>query len=259
MSGEEGTAWGSGGLLRGRENVDTLDSTEAVAAPVGRGRVRFGEFSSYEVTPVTAKHNLVPDDDEEYVRSTIQFPETSPMETTMPDGGCEITDYIEVRPATEGVKAIHRETDDYSFGQKVSTPSRTVTKMPFLFDQVPSSFGLQVGQKIGIAVFRTYDIDHTDAEAPKSTDMKRVYGENNQACIYTGKVTEISSNGKTFGHDINTFEGCSGAVVFLLDLEQKDNMDPAIYGMAVGIHTGGLDTGTNIAFKLPKSKEPDFG
>jgi hypothetical protein len=80
------------------------------------------------------------------------------------------------------------------------------------------SFRLQVGHKIGMAVYRTFDITHADADAPASVDLEKVYDEKCQACIYTGEeVTELSHNGETFCHSINTFEGCSGAVVFLLD------------------------------------------
>ena len=254
-TGEEGPAWGSGGLLRGQKVAATPETvpvvpTRMVSPP--RKKVKFEEFSSYEVTPVTAKHNLEATDEEDYVRTTVQFPETSPMETIMPDGGCELTDYIEVRPAAEGVHALHTEDDDYSFGEKISTPNKTVTKTPFLFQQAPNTFKLQVDHKIGMAIFRTYDVHHDDAEAPPSTNLLSIFGPKRQACIYTGTVTEISANGKTFAHDINTFEGCSGAVVFLLDQDQPDGMDTALHGMAVGIHSGGLDNSNNMAFLLPK-------
>lgn len=242
-TGQEWPAYGSGGLLCGRK---IADAPETSGAP-SKKRVNFAEYSSYEATPVTARHNLVPEDEEEeYVRTSIQFPETNPIVIAMPDGGCEITKYVGVRPKKENVAAFHTEDDDYSFGETISAPEKTVTKMPFLFQQVPDS------HQIGITVFRTFDIDHRDAQAPTSLNLTRLYGPVPQACIYTGSVTEISANGKTFGHDINAFEGCSGAVVFLLDQNQPDDVDEGLYGLAVGIHSGGLDLDNHLAFLLPK-------
>ena len=255
ITGEEGPAWGSGGLLRGSKIMgtpqqETTPDGSAEAHP--RKRVKFENFASYEVTPVTAKHNVASTDDEEYVRATFQFTNTDPIGVSMPDGGCTITNYIEARPATQGSRAIMIEDDDYSFGEKVSTPERTITKMPFLFSQVPNEFEIQVGHKVGMAVFRIYEFSHNDAEAPRSLNLHSIYGPPRQACIYTGEVTAISANGKTFTHDINTFEGCSGAVIFLLDVDQPEGFDETFEGMAVGIHSGGLDTANNIASKLPK-------
>jgi len=76
-------------------------------------RSEFELCSSYEVPPVTAKHNVVPEDGDEYVRTTIQFPETRPFEITMPDGGFEITDAIMVRSATDEMHALHTEDENF--------------------------------------------------------------------------------------------------------------------------------------------------
>ena len=96
-------------------------------------RARPELFSSYEVTPVTAKHLLAPlgDDDDEgdrYDRTNIQFPGFLPMFITMPDGGCTMTEYIGVvRPATEERSAVHTEDNDYSFGKMEVTPEKGLT------------------------------------------------------------------------------------------------------------------------------------
>mmetsp|Transcript_22337 Transcript_22337/g.62049 ORF Transcript_22337/g.62049 Transcript_22337/m.62049 type:complete len:98 (-) Transcript_22337:769-1062(-) len=84
----------------------------------------------------------------------IQLPETLPMEIAMPDGGCKIAEYIEVRKKPKPCI----EENDYSFDEKVSASEETITKMPFLFQYVPPTFNFRVGHKIGIAVFRTYEI-----------------------------------------------------------------------------------------------------
>ena len=85
----------------------------------GRGE----RSTSYEVIPVTAKHNVgiendddgEGDDDEsdEYVRTTIQFTSTLPMEIVMPDGGCSLTDRIVVRPRTGDVEELLGDDDDF--------------------------------------------------------------------------------------------------------------------------------------------------
>jgi len=211
ITGEElPPAYGSGGLLRGPKIAGTPESRQAQAPQresPARKKAKFEEFASYEVTPATAKHNLKAEDGEEYVRSIIQFPGTGPIEIVMPDGGCVMEEYIIVRPATDDVSAFATEDNDISFGSKETTPEKTVTKMPFLYQQVPNTFEIRAGHMIGMAVFRKYSIDHEDAEAPSSLDLTSRYGSIHQACIYTGKVTEISENGKTFCHNINTFEG----------------------------------------------------
>jgi hypothetical protein len=98
-----------------------------------------------------------------------------------------------------------------------------------------------------MAVYRTFDITHADADAPASVDLEKVYGKKCQACIYTGEVTELSHNGETFCHSINTFEGCSGAVVFLLDKNLVVEVEEEFHGRD---HGGGLDQTNNLAFML---------
>ena len=131
------------------------------------------------------------------------------------------------------------------------------TKKPRLFEVAPSSFVLRVGYQVGVAVYRTFDIAHQDAGVGSSVNLEMVYGPKEQPCIYTGKVTEISGNAKTFCHDINTFAGCSGAVVFLLllDVPPDDVSDISgeLYGKAVGVNVGGLDANNNIGFILKSS------
>jgi hypothetical protein len=199
---------------------------------------------------VTAKHNLEICNDEEYLRTTVKFSDGHETDITMPDGGCVFEDEeeIQVRAATEDSDALTWDCQDLSFGAKLDNTSSLLTKKPRLFEKVPASFVLQVGHKIGIAVYRTFDITHEDAKAPSNLTLEDFYGQKLQACIYTGEVTEISANGQSFSHNINTFEGCSGAVVFLLDRNQEVELEEKFHGMAVGVHVGGLDSTNNIAF-----------
>lgn len=146
--------YGQGGLLRGPK----IKGSPGVGPP-GVKKVKFERYSSYEVTPVTAKHNLEVEEGEEYVRrASIQFSETGAMEITMPDGGCVMTKYIEVRPATEDIAAIVTQDEDISFGVKEKTPEQTVTKMPFLFVQAPaplSSSKKGIGSELPFIAYTT--------------------------------------------------------------------------------------------------------
>ena len=198
---------------------------------------------------MTAKHNLESCDNEQYLRTTVKFADGYETDITMPDGGCLLDGEaeIEVRAATQNSAASTWDCHDVSFGTKLDNKSSLLTRKPRLFEKVPSSFELRVGHKVGIAVYRTFDITYADAKAPSNVALEDFYGQKLQACIYTGEVTEISASRKTFCHNINTFEGCSGAVVFLLDRNQEVGLE-AFHGMAVGVHVGGLDLTNNIAF-----------
>ena len=74
---------------------------------------------------MTAKHNLEADDGEEYMRVCIQFVETGAIGSTMSNGGCNLTDCIEVRPATEDVAAIQFYYYYYSNYNTTTTSATT--------------------------------------------------------------------------------------------------------------------------------------
>lgn len=160
-----------------------------------------------------------------------------------------MTGEIEVRSGTNDTAPLFWADGDVSFGSEITGPNSSLTKKPRLFVKAPDAFRLEVGHKIGMAVYRTFDISHEDAYAPISVTLTDIYGPKHQVCIYTGEVTEVSEQSDTFCHSINTFEGCSGAVVFLLD-QGQDAPQEVADGMAVGIHVGGLDRNNNIAFML---------
>ncbi|KAL3896270.1 MAG: hypothetical protein SGARI_007217 [Bacillariaceae sp.] len=172
---------------------------------------------------------------------------------SMPDGGCDAAmtgDEVQIRSGTNDTAPLFWDGEEVSFGDEISRPQSSLTKKPRLYVKAPNTFCLAVGDKIGIAVYRTFDITHKDAGAPISVRLEDVYGPKHQACIYTGEVTEISEHSETFCHSINTFEGCSGAVIFLLDQDQEDAPEEVADGMAAGIHVGGLDTTNNLGFML---------
>jgi hypothetical protein len=254
---EEGNEYycGQGGLIQGERLSGTppVDTQKNKKRRMTTKKVSFTEYACFAATPVTAKHNLESCIDEAFIRTTVRFVDGHETDITMPDGGCILAgeDEIEVRAATEDSSALTWNGQDVSFGAKFENPSNALTRRPRLFEKVPDVRSvLQVGHKIGISIYRTFDITHKDARAPSNVVLEDFYGQKLQACIYTGEVTEISAKAQTFCHNINTFEGCSGAVVFLLDRNQQVELEDTFHGMAVGVHVGGLDSTNNIAFLL---------
>eukprot|EP00980_Cylindrotheca_fusiformis_P010834 scaffold2447_cov110-Cylindrotheca_fusiformis.AAC.16 len=117
-----------------------------------------------------------------------------------------------------------------------------------------------VGQKIGMVVYRNFEVTPEDAGMSRNSitaeELRQVFGRENRVNIYTGQITKVSPNQKAFEHNINTFRGCSGAVIFLLDVDQEGcGVIESDYGKAIAVHVGGdrLSDGTivNFAFKIP--------
>lgn len=130
-------------------------------------------------------------------------------------------------------------------GESISEHNSPFKVKNFL-EKVPNTFSLDVGDKFGIAVFRTFNLEPQE-QAYNSAN--KVWGKKEQKCgIYTGEVrtgppavdiqqsqyltdtgsvketgriivrTETAAKGdvtelcknKAFCHNINTFHGCSG-------------------------------------------------
>lgn len=241
---------GQGGFIRG-EMLEAKTRPDDNGQPEPkRPRVAFQEDLNYEATPLTAKHNLKNAGAETYLRTTAKCFDQVEKDIALPDGGCAMTTRIQVRPATATKREITWSADDISFGDTITDPSNVLTKASRLFEKIPNTFRLRVGHRIGVLVYRTFDITHEDAKASLDTELKQVYGKKFQLCIYTGQVTEISANGRTFCHNINTFKGCSGAIIFLLDRNQSDDVAAEFHGRAVGINAGGLDVDSNLGFLI---------
>jgi hypothetical protein len=248
--------YGQGGLIRGNKIAQTPSRPkqsvggDARSNSNKRRRVSFSEFASYEAKPVTAKHNLeLAEDDRAYLRTSVKFVDGPEKDVSIPDGGCTMTGEVEVRSGTNDTAPLFWAAGEVSFGRAITRPNSSLTKKPRLFVKAPDTFRLQVDHKIGMVVYRTFDITHEDADAPISVRLTDIYGPKHQVRIYVGEVTEVSEQSDTFCHSIISFEGCAGAVVFLLD-QGQDAPQEVADGVAVGIHVGGLDRNNNIGFML---------
>jgi len=70
--------------------------------------------------------------------------------------------------------------------------------------------------------------------------------------IYTGEIKQV--RGDYIEYDINTFTGCSGAIVFLLDHGQPPSVQPCDFGCAVAVQAGShsISNAGNFGFLLHK-------
>ena len=249
LNGSEKSYYGQAGLIRGQRLTPSPENVEK-----RRRTSAFMQSSCFKATPLTALHNVINEEGETY--ASVKLYCASPPTTSIiafPDGGRVLTenDLIEIRPATEEDEAIMWESRDVTKGDAIVDPGHFLTKKPLSYEKVPDGFQPRAGQKIGIAVYRRFEITAEDAGAAEGTDLKKIFGEKNLVCVYTGEITTVSHECPVFEHSINTFCGCSGAIVFLLDKNQRDE-DMKHAGKALGVHVGGSPEChlTNVAFKI---------
>ena len=100
----------------------------------------------------------------------------------MPDAGCTSeSKFITVRKQSD-TKEVRR----YSFGEPVSIHNSPFFQVENLSDKVPDTFSLDIGDQIGIAIFRTFNLESQE-QAYNSAD--KVWGKKEQKCgIHTDEV-----------------------------------------------------------------------
>jgi hypothetical protein len=122
---------------------------------------------------------------------------------------------------------------------------------------VDDLFEIARGQKIAIVVSRRTPVTHKAAGVKKNAvDLERYYGTELSSNIQTGVITGVAGDGSFFTHDINTFKGCSGAIVFLLDVDQPSTVSEKDHGKAIGVHGAVAAEDTNVAFALHGKSRP---
>lgn len=205
----------------------------------------------FAVTPVTAKHNVESREKEgvlqRFETAKILIASTSKVRTVaFPEGGCEPKpeDAVSLR---ELVDAASPSGLDLTWGTTIENPSSFMTAKSTSFEMVDDRFEIARGQKIAIVVSRRSAVTHKAAGAK---EMERYYGTEFNSNIQTGEIIGVAGDGSFFTHDINTFKGCSGAVVFLLDKNQPDSVREKDYGKAIGVHGAAAAEDTNVAFAL---------
>lgn len=228
--------------------------------------------SHFKATPITAFHNVATEYDDD--GKVVEFLST---QLVLPAGPqMHIPNFSKAgswppqQPCTIRMSSREGEDDQgeggiaWKYGYDVDTAEELTnvrsnfTKKDHTFLKVDrDDYEYRVGQKVGIAVYRAFSITSEDTGMTSLTDadIVRIYGQNNRVNIYTGHITRVCNSGNCFEHDINTFKGCSGAVVFLLDRGQDGvGVIPDDHGRAIGIHVGGDEVAPgvarNFAFKI---------
>jgi len=214
-----------------------------------------GTPGKYSVFRITAKHNLRQVHERKNgkifnpVSAKIEVFPVGQVDMASPDFGWipSGNDIIDLRRGDAGGRpAICDYGFDVSVGAIIDSPAEPLTDRTYSFPLVRKQLPLRVGQKVGMAVLFCEDSKPTRdtiagvAEAPvklSDTQIKAIYGEPDVVNVYTGKITYVGDN--HIEYDINTFTGCSGSVVFLLDVDQPSPVQPNDHGCAIAIHAGG--------------------
>jgi hypothetical protein len=205
----------------------------------------------YSVYSITAKHNLrrVTDTHHQVHRPYM-------VHFRVPGGIIEVVspdlDWVptaahayDLRAGLDARPAITYFGVDISVGELITDPTNPVTSESSSFAKVRSNFQLKKGQKVGMAVVfpkHAKPTKKTIAGAFENevdmdeTEIKRIYGEHGQVNIYTGEILYVGKD--HIEYDINSFTGCSGAIVFLTDVSQPNSVDSCDVGKAVAIHSG---------------------
>jgi hypothetical protein len=197
------------------------------------------------VRPVTAKHNIatpiVEEVREVFQSATLRIPTAAPatpraVRLHFAEGGCSYRD----------------DEIDIAWGNPVRNnlllaPVRS-------FQKVRANFQCSAGQKIGMVIYSEIGATPEAADAPVGftpEQVSRIYGGPNQITILTGEITTVGAD--YIAYDINSYGGCLGAVIFLLDRDQPESVIPEDYGKALAVHSGPhphMAAARNIGFLL---------
>lgn len=97
-----------------------------------------------------------------------------------------------------------------------------------------------------------------DNDTVTAADLEKLFGPAGAITIYTGKITFVGDH--HIEYSVNSFKGCSGAIVFLLNYDQpEESVKKSDYGKAIAVHAGfATSLGTNLGFKLndPQLNDP---
>mmetsp|Transcript_24070 Transcript_24070/g.66747 ORF Transcript_24070/g.66747 Transcript_24070/m.66747 type:complete len:298 (-) Transcript_24070:147-1040(-) len=119
---------------------------------------------------------------------------------------------------------------DIAFGTFPAPAPTSSHQRYHVFQAIPQGYEYTAGTKIAMAIFtkQAATVESARITGPKDVDPTRVYGAPDEISVYAGIITEVGE--KFFVHDINSYRGCSGALVFLLDGPDA--------GRCIGVHIG---------------------
>jgi hypothetical protein len=265
ITGQDANYFGQAGLIRGeRLTASPVQKRQAV----GDHRLVAGpRVARYRATPVTALHNVVTDKNnagelEVFQHATLASSDHNVLTIrnwSQAGVDADTLDEFAIRPGDQnGEGYIAWDAHDVDTAGEIANERSAFTEKNRTFQLVRDDFSFAVGQKIGLAVYRDFVIsaESTGIADMTEDEIKKVYGEMNKVNIYAGEITRVCDGGLCFEHNVNNFDGCSGAIVFLLDKHQDlgSGVTEEDDGKAIAVHVGGDEVGgglmRNFAFKI---------
>jgi hypothetical protein len=217
------------------------------------GLVRCDPQSSPQV--VTAMNTLVSEENKSGQMETVETASLlssrgDTMKVSFPGLlGWKLTEETKV-PLTDGVS--WKYGVDVAWGDKAENPNNPVVRNVRPFDLVRQDFQYAPGQKVGIAVYSREGATAESAEAEGVSEerIRAIFGNPNEVIVYTGSIIAVGP--KHIEFDVNTFFGCTGAIIFLLDKNQPtDSVKKEDHGKAIAVNAGSCDElVNNVGFKL---------
>jgi hypothetical protein len=221
----------------------------------------------FEVSPVTALHNVNAFNatDEIFKEALLVFgTDDYKLDLEFDEGGIDASRVVPRPFRDHENNLVPWNTVDLTWGRVIIGPTCLndilhIMRESSNFEPVRDDFVYEVGQKVGIAVYSDTGATKKTASAPAHvTDetLREVFGEPRQTNIYTGEIKYVGTH--HLEYDINSFNGCSGAVVFLLDKKQPASVLESDWGCAIAVHAGAhTRVERNIAFKLSVKQRDD--
>jgi hypothetical protein len=124
------------------------------------------------------------------------------------------------------------------------------------FQMVREDFVLKKRQKIGIAVaMPPHDGLRSSLQKAyphlNESALDDIYGvaSNRKVNVYTGEILYVGVS--HIEYDNNTFEGCSGAIVFLLDKDQPEFVKESDHGCAIAVMPERILLSPKSRFRAP--------
>jgi hypothetical protein len=145
----------------------------------------------WEATATTALHNVIdyPGRYEFFAVSKMIFanPTTSIIDWTFDDYRRSLTstDRIVLVPADQNFAALEWRSYDVARARVADDPKHLLTQKHLSFERIPDIWDdITVGVKIGIVVFRNFDINASDTGASISeATLKKLFGEKDSVCV----------------------------------------------------------------------------
>lgn len=215
-------------------------------------RVKPSQFrdNTWHVLPVTCKHNL----QDETIGGQAYKHHAMEVATNSKVSSAKSTNLFLDKVYGDSLideatnRVLWKEGMEISVGQECSHHSLPATQSAYSHFCIREDFQLEVGMKIGIAVYRRENLRPDSAGLSTHREVDSIFGEAGPH-LYCGNVTKVGNG--YFGHDINTYKGCSGALIVLLEPSRDDVISESDTGCAIGIHSGYSDNYmANLGFSL---------